>query len=315
MKKFLLLCMSCFVLFTFEACGNAADTNADTAEAGEAAEKLAKKDDVAVKGVQDVSKNREDEEKEGLKDTLASGTQGGSLDVADSAVSDRQDDNASAAAPAGSSVPEAPADNGGDAGAATEPAVAPDNTAGAGNGQAADGYREIYKSKIEGAAEDTAVYSLIYLDGDDVPELAVYDAGYDAYSIYTVKNGELFCIADSMRTTEMTYYERSGIIALFTSWNGGGDEGGYGKSYYQASTDKTLTNDDQPVLNFAYNASYDEEGAYTGEGVTDYYDMGKEIDEAAFQQKLEGLGVAGDGKAVCAGDVLTKAEAVEALSQ
>ncbi len=314
MKKFLLLCMSCFVLFTFEACGNAADTNADTAEAGEASEKLAKKDDAAVKGVQELSKDPEANGGES-KDVLASDTQGDSLDAMDSAGSDRQDDNAGAAEPAGSSVPEAPADNGGDAGAATEPAVVPDNTAGAGNDQSADGYREIYKSKIEGAAEDTAVYSLIYLDGDDVPELAVYDAGYEAYSIYTVKNGELFCIVDSMRTTEMTYYERSGIIALFTSWNGGGDEGGYGKSYYQASTDKTLTNDDQPVLNFAYNASYDEEGAYTGEGVTDYYDMGKEIDEAAFQQKLEGLGVAGDGKAVCAGDVLTKAEAIEALSQ
>lgn len=314
MKKFLLLCMSCFVLFTFEACGSAADTNADTAEAGEAAEKLAKKDDAAVKGVQELSKDREANDGES-KDVLTSDTQEDSLGGADSAGSDGQDDNEGPAEPAESSVPEAPADNGADMGAGTEPVVVPDNMAGAGNGQAADGYREIYKNKIEGTEGDTAVYSLIYLDGDDVPELAIYDAGYDAYSIYTVKNGELFCIADSMRTTEMTYFERSGVIALFVSWNGGGDEGGYGKSYYQASKDKTLTNDDQPVLNFAYNASYDEEGVYIGEGVTDYYDMGQQTDEAAFQEKLAGLGIAGDGKAVCAGDVLTKAEAVAALNQ
>lgn len=162
---------------------------------------------------------------------------------------------------------------------------------------------------------DSLVFSFIYLDDDDIPELAVIDNGYGTYSIYTVKEDALFCMVDAMSTAQMTYFERSGSIALFASWNGGGDEGGYGLSYYQVSKDKTLTNDEQPLLNSAYNAIYDEEGVYTGEGVTEYYDMGKETDEATFQERLAGIGVTENSKPIGAEDGLNKEEALQFLGQ
>lgn len=68
---------------------------------------------------------------------------------------------------------------------------------------------------------------------------------------------------------ELTCFERSGFIAEFSCWNGGGDEGGYGQYFYQVSGDRTLTDEDQPILGFSYNAVYDDEGIYTGTGVTE----------------------------------------------
>ena len=94
-----------------------------------------------------------------------------------------------------------------------------------------------------------------------------------------------------MAATELDYYEYSGIVASFARWNGGGDEGGYGWSYYQISGDRTLTSDDEPTLSFSYDAVNDEEGNWTGEGVTQYYHLGQEIDEAAYQQVADELGI------------------------
>jgi len=138
---------------------------------------------------------------------------------------------------------------------------------------------------------NTKTYSLIWLDDDEIPELVVYDNLYESYSIYTVRDNELFCMADSLITVELTYYERKGVIADFARWNGGGDTGGYGKYFYQVSGDRTLTSEDQPVLSYSYNAVYNAEGEYTGTGVTDYFCMGQEIDEGVYQEKLGSLGI------------------------
>lgn len=152
-------------------------------------------------------------------------------------------------------------------------------------------YREIYKQIITEKEGDAVYFSLIYLDEDDIPELAVCDRGYGTYSIYTVKDGEAFCMVDNMATVEMGYFERSGIVSTFARWNGGGDEGGYGWYYYQVSADKAIVDGDLPVLHDAYDAVYDEGGKWTGTGITKYFYMDQEIDESAYQQKQKELGI------------------------
>ena len=155
---------------------------------------------------------------------------------------------------------------------------------------------------------------MIYLDSDDIPELVVLDRGYDSYSIYTVKDNALFCMADSLTTAELTYFERSGILCEFSRWNGGGDEGGYGRSYYQVSVDSAITSDTIPVLHDTYNAVYNDNGEFTGEGITNYYHLGAEIDEASYQTRLSELGIKqGNGKS-CMENALTKDEFLRDLN-
>ena len=166
-----------------------------------------------------------------------------------------------------------------------EEIVKPEETAPTGD------YREIYEWIVEKDEGDSLLFSQSYLDEDDIPELVVWNYDDDTYSVFTVKDGKSFCLIDSMAATELDYYEYSGIVASFASWNGGGDEGGYGWSYYQISGDRTLTSDDEPTLSFSYDAVNDEEGNWTGEGVTQYYHLGQEIDEATYRQMADELGI------------------------
>ncbi|MCM1542623.1 MAG: hypothetical protein NC121_15370 [Blautia sp.] len=176
--------------------------------------------------------------------------------------------------------------------------------------------REIYLQAVnENNSDHNGYYALIYLDGDDVPELVFWDNYFEEYSIYTVRDNALFCMADSLYTVEMTYFERCGVIASFSRWNGGGDEGGYGSSFEQVSKDRTLTNDDQALLNYSYNATYNEKGEYTETGVINYFYMGQEIDEAAYQEKLKSLGIAEGEDRVCMEDGCSKEEMAALLSQ
>ena len=178
-----------------------------------------------------------------------------------------------------------------------------------------DTYREIYKQVVTETEGDALAFFLIYLDNDDTPELAVCDRGYDAYSIYTVKDGRAFCRMDAMTTVEMAYFERSGIVSTFARWNGGGDEGGYGWYYYQVSGDKELMNGDLPTLSFTYDAVYDEEGNWTGEGVTKYYYMDQEIDEAVYQQTMNELGIVEGKEKVLANNAFGKVEMLDQLGK
>ncbi|MCM1155512.1 MAG: hypothetical protein NC392_09145 [Roseburia sp.] len=200
-------------------------------------------------------------------------------------------------------------------GEGTAPSVGIGESAGAetdaGNGTA---YCEIYERFVTQKEGDALLFSLIYLDVDDIPELVVLDRGYESYSVYTVRDGEIFCMADSMITVEMTYLERGGIIVLFARWNGGGDEGGYGRYYYQVSTDKTCVNDDPAMLNYAYNAVYDEEENWTGEGVIKYYHLGQEIDAAEYQQLADSLGIVEEKEKSCVENASGKEEMVKLLN-
>ena len=178
-----------------------------------------------------------------------------------------------------------------------------------------DTYREIYKQLVTETEGDAIIFSLVYLDNDDIPELVVCDRGYEAYSIYTVKDGKGFCMMEAMTTVEMAYFERSGIVSAFARWNGGGDEGGYGWYYYQISTDKSLVDGDLPTLNFTYDATYDDEGNWTGEGVTKYYHMDQEIDEAAYQQMMNDLGIVEGNEKVLTDNALGKVEMLDQLGK
>ncbi len=155
-------------------------------------------------------------------------------------------------------------------------------------------YRQIVEESDAGM-----VFSLINLDGDEIPELAAGDRGDGRYSVYTIKDGTVFCLVDSMTTEELAYFERGGIIAVFSSWNGGGDEGGYGRQYYQIFADKTLADGDIPLLSYSYNAVYGEDGIYTGNGVTDYFYMGQESNESVYNEVLGTMGITEDGGRLC----------------
>lgn len=176
-------------------------------------------------------------------------------------------------------------------------------------------YQAVYAQTVTENTNENALYSLIFLDDDDIPELVTYDSYYLTYSIYTVKDDALFCLADALDTVELTYYERTGILCEFARWNGGGDEGGYGRYYYQAVNDRTLTDDDTPILNYVYNAVYDENDLYTGEGITEYFSMGEETDEASYERLAESLGISDSEERACSENALGKEEMLTFLSK
>lgn len=145
-----------------------------------------------------------------------------------------------------------------------------------------------------------AMFSLIYLDSDTVPELVVLDRTYDKYSIYAIKDGSIVCLVDSMTTVEMSYYEHYGVISAFDRWNGGGDEGSYASAYYQMDQhSETLTDDSIPDFEFTYNAVYDESGQWTGTGIINYSAKGEEIDETAYHQILTDLNISQADEVSC----------------
>lgn len=128
-------------------------------------------------------------------------------------------------------------------------------------------------------------FSFIYLDEDNIPELVVLDRAWDKYSIYTVKDGNIKSLVNSMTTVEMSYYEHKNIVSAFYRSNGGGDEGEYTSTYYQLNQyPMALTDDTIPSFAFSYQAVYDENGDWTGDGISKYYKLGEEIDKAAYDR-------------------------------
>ena len=156
-------------------------------------------------------------------------------------------------------------------------------------------YGKIYEQTVKDQADDNIVFSLILLDHDEIPELVVYDQYYENLSIYTIKENKMFCLLDSMHAAEVTYFEKTGILAKFSRWNGGGDEGGYGWYYYQTDKEQTLTEDSTPVLYETYDAVYDDKGEFTGKGVTHYYRNEREIDEKMYLDERKKLGIDDSG--------------------
>lgn len=195
-----------------------------------------------------------------------------------------------------------------------EPGSPADDTAsGTGEGTAipeetAD-YSAVYEQLIEESGSNM-VFSLIYLDGDDIPELVAGDRGYDIYSVYTARDGQAICLVSSIETRELSYYERKRVIATFESWNGGGDEGGYGQTYYHG----TIADGYMPVLSYSYNAIYDENGNYTGEGVIQYFYFGEETTEEMYSKMLETWGITESDRKPCMENAVSAEEMLTLLT-
>lgn len=144
---------------------------------------------------------------------------------------------------------------------------------------------QLYMPVITETDIESPMFSLIYLDEDDIPELVILDRTWDKYSIYTVRDGSAECLVDSMTTVEMSYYKYKNIVSAFYRSNGGGDEGEYTSTYYQLNQyPATLTDDAVPSFAFSYQAIYDENEDWTGDGITKYYKLGEEIDEATYNR-------------------------------
>lgn len=196
----------------------------------------------------------------------------------------------------------------------TEPPVSEMQTAAPAADAQLHVYQKVYAQAVTETTDENMLFSLIYLNDDDIPELVVYDSYYLTYSIYTIQDDALFCLAEALGTVELTYYERTGILCEFARWNGGGDEGGYGRYYYQTADDRTLADSDAPLLHYVYNAVYDEENEYTGEGITEYFYLDEETDEASYEKTLESLGIADGDEKVCSENALEKENMLALLS-
>ena len=125
-------------------------------------------------------------------------------------------------------------------------------------------------------ADDRGTMSLMYIDGDDIPELLI-DWGFTAGEsrICTVSNGELKCAY--VETGGVSYIERQGVFL-----EGGGRQGVYYDKVY------TLQNGQFEIKHsgeYGEEATDDEKNPYTyywrwnGEGVT----------ESEYKEKLQSV--------------------------
>ena len=165
---------------------------------------------------------------------------------------------------------------------------------------------------------EDAAFSLIFLDSDTIPELVVLDRYLDQYSVYTIKEDSAICLIDSLTTVEMSYFEKENIISAFFRRNGGGDEGGYANRYYQLDQySEPLTDDFVPSFEFTYNAVYDINGEWTGEGITEYNKKGERIDETAYNQIFVDFNISQNDAVSCSSENIqhfTRDEILEYLS-
>lgn len=156
-------------------------------------------------------------------------------------------------------------------------------------------YQDIYYQAVVDSVGDVRVYSLVYLDEDEIPELVMLNRELDFYSIYTVRNDGLFCMVDSVAAVELVYYERTGMFYEFWRFNGGGDEGDYGRFFWQASADETITEETPCLMQDEYHALYTQDGVLTENGACLYLYQGEYVDEQTYQELLSGFGVTEDG--------------------
>ncbi len=230
MKKFL-LCMSCFLLLIFAACVGSADNGIESE-----VEQDGKIENRNVKDTTDGTKDTEDVK----RDTPNSANDTGN------ATNDTEDVTANSE----SDILEEQDDT-------LTFDITDYYTEDQEKNTFPDAYRSIYAQIIKELPEDIN-FSLICLDDDEIPELAVNGPRREIYSIFTVRDGMLSCFVDSILTKELEYYEKSGIISEFGTTRGGGDTGGYGLSFHQVSEDQIISDDSKPILTWSYNAIYGE---------------------------------------------------------
>ena len=176
-------------------------------------------------------------------------------------------------------------------------------------------YRDIYYQAVADSFGDVRVYSLVYLDDDEIPELVMLNREFDFYSIYTVRDGELLCMVDSVAAVELVYYERTSMFYEFWRFNGGGDEGDYGRFFWQASADETITEETPCLMQDEYHALYTQDGLLSGNGDYLYVYQGEYVDEQTYQELLSGFGVTENGGRPFTENAVGKEEMLTLLSQ
>lgn len=142
-------------------------------------------------------------------------------------------------------------------------------------------WQEAYASYIESSAEQEkyeATYSLIYVNGDDIPELVI-DFGFEAggCEILTFYNGEI----DVLQTDRLTFYYIEGQNFLN---NAAGHMGFYYDYIYSIENGRWVSK------------GIGEYYEYWPEGVTDYDDIvfiyewnGKRVDEEKYQKSVDAV--------------------------
>lgn len=78
-----------------------------------------------------------------------------------------------------------------------------------------------------------------------------------------------------------------------------------------------LTDDFVPSFEFTYNAVYDINGEWTGEGITEYYKKGERIDETAYNQIFVDFNISQNDAVSCSSENVqhfTRDEILEYLS-
>lgn len=176
-------------------------------------------------------------------------------------------------------------------------------------------YQDIYYQAVADSIGDVRVYSLVYLDDDEIPELVMLNREFDFYSVYTVKDGELFCMVDSVAAVEMVYYERTGMFYEFARFNGGGDEGDYGRFFWQVSADETITEETPCLMQDEYHALYTQDGVFSGNGEYLYLYQKEYVDEGTYKELLRDFGVTEDGGRLFTENAVGKEEMLALLSR
>lgn len=176
-------------------------------------------------------------------------------------------------------------------------------------------YQDVYYQAVADSIGDVRVYSLVYLDEDEIPELVMLNRELDLYSIYTVRDDGLFCMVDSVAAVELVYYEHTGMFYEFWRFNGGGDEGDYGRFFWCVSADETITEETPCLMQDEYHALYTQDGVPTGNGDYTYIYQGERVDEQTYQELLSGFGVADDGGRSFTENAVGKEEMLALLSK
>lgn len=269
MKKFL-LCMSCFLLVIFEACTNPTEGGMDS-------------------GVEKEVKTETKDITDDTQDTVnVVEYDKNTMDITGDAADDT-----------GDTTDKTTPDDSEEQNAPFTFDITDYYTEGQEQDTSPDAYRTIYAQIIKKLPEDID-FGFICLDDDDIPELVIQPERI-VYFIYTVRDGALSCLVDFFHTKEMCYYGRSGIISAFWTSRGGGDSGGYGYLYYQVSEDQTIKNGIDPILTWSYEAIYDENDNFTGEGEVTCSYMGRDIDEEAYDEVCRKLEIDGERRSLGGG--------------
>ena len=119
-----------------------------------------------------------------------------------------------------------------------------------------------------------------------------YDFTYEYLNVYSMDEyGTVYQLVEDAYTSAPYYYEGTGVLSLFSTWGGGGDEGSYAEDYYIVSETDSYTYGREGDFGYEYNATYDFNGDWTGGGEYTFYVYGSEATKDEFLDVLTSYGI------------------------